>query len=401
MGLIMKLIIIGNGVAGQLVAEGVRKKDKNAEILMICKEPYPYYTRVFLPHYIAEERTKEELYLRDFDWYNENNIQMLMDTTATKIDPKNHLVYVENETKELKYDKLVIATGSSSRKLPFGNPNVEGMFTLRTIDDADAIINFITERNVKQAFIIGGGLLGIEAGFHIHQLDVEVTICEVFPYLLPRQLDKDSANLLQKYLESQGLKFILGQSVKQIIGNPAVEMVELESGLKIKSQMVLQQMGVIPNLELAKISGLKTDKGVVVNEFMRTDDSDIYAAGDCIQFNNQLWGIIPACMDQAKIVVAQILQENKTPYVPTVWTTKLKVAGIDLTCVGAPNPQNEKEATTVSKTDQNMYLCRKVILEKDKLTGAILMGPGGDSKFFINNVGKNVKIDEVKKKVME
>jgi len=397
----MKLVIVGNGVAGHMVADSIRRKNKEIEILMICKESYPFYTRVYLPQYIANERQKDELFMKNFDWYNDNNIQMLMDTTVTKIDPTNHMVFIDEESQGIKYDKLVLATGSTPRKLPFGNPNVEGMFTLRTIDNADAIKNYVKERKVKKAFIIGGGLLGIEAGFHIHKLGVEVTICEVFPYLLPRQLDKESAGLLQQYLESQGLKFVLGQTVKQVIGNPSIESIEMESGIKFEAQMALQQMGVIPNIEPAKSSGLKTDKAIIVNEFMQTSDPDIYAAGDCIQFKNQIWGIIPACMDHAKIVSAQILQENKTPYVPTVWTTKLKVAGIDLTCVGQPNPQSEKDATTVSKVDMDSYLCRKVIVEKDKMTGAILMGPGGDSKFFINNVGKNVQIDEVKKKVME
>ncbi|MHA1728410.1 MAG: NAD(P)/FAD-dependent oxidoreductase, partial [Promethearchaeota archaeon] len=331
----MKIIIVGNGISGQTVAQGLRQKDDVNEIIMISGENHPYYSRIFLPNYISGERSKEDLYQRKIDWYSQKKIQLLVDTVVEHIDLKTHEVSLDKGRNPIEYDKLILAIGSSPRKIPFGNPNVKGLFTLRTIADADRINAYIKENGVKRAFIIGGGLLGIELGFHIQKMGIKVVICEIFPYLLPRQLDKESSQLLKNYLEKQGLEFILGKSVKKIIGSPSIESIEMESGEIIPTQLVMEQLGIIPNIELAKNSGLNTEKGIIVNNFMQTNDPDVYAAGDCIQFGKQIWGIIPASMEQAKLVTAHILGESPTPYNPSVWHTKLKIAGLDLTSVGS------------------------------------------------------------------
>lgn len=397
----MKIVIIGNGIAGQIVAQNIRKKGKNFEIVMISNENHPYYSRIFLPQYISGDRTKKQLYQRDLDWYDKNDIRLLLNTEVEKINPQKKSIELKDAEMAINYDKLVLAVGSTPRKLPFGNPDADGVFTLRKISDADEIASYIKNKNVKNAFIIGGGLLGIELGFHIKDLGIEVTICEIFPYLLPRQLDQKTSGLLKKYLENIGLKFVLGESVKKIMGSQIVEGIEMESGQIIESQIIMEQLGIIPNTELARRSGLETDKGIIVNEFMQTRDPDIYAVGDCIQFGNQIWGIIPASMEQAKLAAAHILNENPEPYTPSVWHTKLKVAGIDLTCVGTPNPKDENEAEILTNINPDFYMCRKVIIEKNKLTGAILMGSGGDSRYFIDNIGKEVDIEKVKEKINE
>lgn len=397
----MKIVIIGNGIAGQIVAQNILKKSKDFEIVMISKENHPYYSRIFLPHYIAGDRTIKQLYQRDLDWYDNNDIQLLLNTEVEKINTQKKTIELKNSEMVINYDKLVLAVGSEARRISFGNPDVQGVFTLRTISDANDIVSYINNNGVKKAFIIGGGLLGIELGFHLKNLDIEITICEIFPYLLPRQLDQKTSGLLKKYLEKIGLKFVLGESVKKIIGSQSVEGIEMESGHTVKSQIIMEQLGIIPNTELAKKSGLETDKGIIVNEFMQTSDPYIYAAGDCIQFNKQIWGIIPASLEQAKLAAFHILNENPKPYNPSVWHTKLKVAGLDLICVGSPSPKDEKNAEILTNINPDFYMCRKVIIEKNKLTGAILMGSGGDSRYFINNVGKDVDIEQVKKKINE
>jgi nitrite reductase (NADH) large subunit len=397
----MKIVIIGNGIAGQIVAQNIRKKGKDFEIVMISRENHPYYSRIFLPHFISGDRTKKQLYQRDLDWYDKNKIQLLLNTEVAKINPQKKYIELLNSEMKITYDNLVLAVGSEPRKMSFGNPDVQGVFTLRTLSDADEIASYIKSHEVKKAFIIGGGLLGIELGYHVKNLNIEVTICEIFPYLLPRQLDQKTSGLLKKYLEKIGLKFVLGETVEKIVGSQTVEGIKMKSGQTVESQIIMEQLGIIPNTELAKISGLETDKGIIVNEFMQTNDPKIYAVGDCIQFDKQIWGIIPASMEQAKLAAAHILNEDPKPYTPSVWHTKLKVAGIDLTCVGSPSPKDEKDAQILTNIHPESYMCRKVIIEENKLTGAILMGLGGDSRYFINNVGKDVDIEQVKEKINE
>jgi nitrite reductase (NADH) large subunit len=399
----MKVIIIGAGVAGQTAAEYIRKGQPNAEILMISKEPYTYYSRIFLPHYISNERPLEKVIMRDEDWYNKNNISLLLDTEAIKIDAAKHEVHVKNEEgspEAFPYDKLLIATGSNARKLPFGNPNVEGMFTLRKIADANEIKQYIADRKVKDVLVIGGGLLGIELAYHLRELQLNITICEIAPYLLPRQLDQETSKLLTKYLESKGLKIICGASVKQVVGNPAVTGVELDNGKTIPVQLVMQQMGIIPELEVAKNSNIPTDKGIIVNEFMQTNDPDIYSSGDCVQFKNLIWGIIPASMEQAKIAAMNMLGQKPAAYEGTFWNTRLKIAGLKLSCFGSPPDSKNGEETVVEDTDEENYLCKKIVIEQNKIKGAILMG-SGDDNYFMKNIGKPVDLDEVRKKIKE
>jgi nitrite reductase (NADH) large subunit len=396
----MKIIIIGCGIAGETVAESIRRKDKTIEIVIFTEEPHPYYSRVFLPHYIAKERTLENLYTRKENWYFENNIDFHSNKEITRIDLSEKLVYPK-KSEPFNYDKLVFAVGSSARKLDFGNPNLKGNFALRTIADAEKIQQYIENNKVKHIFIIGGGLLGIELGFHLRKIVSEVKICEVAPHLLPRQLDTESAKVLQTYLESQGLEFILGQSIGKILGEKQVEAVESQDGIKIEADMVLQQLGIVPNIDLAKNSGLDTQRGIIVNEFMQTSNSDVYAVGDCIQFGDKTWGIIPASMEQAKQAAAHILNENPEPYTPSIWNTRLKIAGIDLTCIGLTSPEAEEGATLYEYKRKDTYTCRKVLIRNHVLTNAILLGPGADSTYFMKKAGKEVDPNEIDEKLHE
>ena len=152
-------------------------------------------TRLFLQ---LNHKSKKKLILRKREGYIEHNIKMNTDSVVERIDPSNKSIYLKNRKDPISYGKLIIATGSNARFLPFGNPNLDGMFTLRNIEDADKIKNYIEQESVKDVLVIGGGLLGIELGYHLRELDLNVSICELAPYLLPRQMDRGTSNLLKK-----------------------------------------------------------------------------------------------------------------------------------------------------------------------------------------------------------
>lgn len=397
----MEIVIIGNSVAGQTAAETILREkadDSDIYITIITREPHPYYSRIFLPHYIADERTKQQLYIRNADWYQKHGVSLLLGEEVERVDAADHMIYLKNNDLTLSYDKLVIAVGSHPRKIDFGKPDISGVFTLRTIQDADEIKDYIAKNNVKKAFIVGGGLLGIELGYHVKDLGIEVTICEIESHLLPRQLCARSSQYLLDYLREQGLHFVLGESVSEFIGDDAINGVKAESGKKIKTDVVFEQLGIIPNIEMAKRSDLETGRGIIVNEYMQTSEPDIYAAGDCIQFKDQIWGIIPASLDQAKIAAKHIIGNETEPYKSTVWHTRLKIAGINLISVGEPKPEDKDVAEVLWSVDEESHSCRKIIVENNKMTGAILMGDKAkNSRFFIQNVGHQVSVDEIKK----
>ncbi|UYP44050.1 Nitric oxide reductase FlRd-NAD(+) reductase [Candidatus Lokiarchaeum ossiferum] len=396
----MKIIIIGNGIAGQTVADLARKQDPNALIDIYSKELYPYYSRIFLPQYIANEKSLDNLIVRNEKWFEEKNINLHLGIEVETIFPQKKQIKLKNQQELEKYDKLFIATGSNARFLPFDNPSVEGMFTLRNIKDADEIKRFIEKNRVKDVLIIGGGLLGIELGYHLRELNLNVSICEISNYLLPRQLDEGTSKLLQKYLESKGINIICGQSVSEVLGKDQVEGIRLKSGKSIKFQMILQQMGIIPEISIAKNAGLDTERGILVNEYLQTSDPDILAVGDCVQFNGLIWGIIPASIEQSKIAVQYVFGQNPEPYLGTFWNTRLKIAGLKLSCFGEPPTDQLGEEQLLENIDEDSFICRKVTLENNKIKGAILMGPGKDS-FFLNNLGKEVDKEELKRKINE
>ena len=396
----MKVIIIGNGIAGQTAADLIRKQESETEISIFTKENFPYYSRIFLPHYIADQITLEKLVIRNEKWYKKRNIKIHLGTEIAKINRQEKYILITGQNKRYFYDKLIIASGSNARKFPYNNPDIKGMFTLRNIADADEIKAYIPENNVKDVFIIGGGLLGIELGYHLRELKINVAICDINQYLLSRQLDAETSDLLRKYLESKGIKIICGEKIAQILGKDKVTGVISESGMKIKTDLILQQVGVIPEITIAKEAEILTDRGIKVNGFMQTNDSDIYAIGDCVQFEGKIWGIIPACMDQASIAANHILGRNPEPYKGTQWSVRLKIAGIKLSCFGPPPSCDSNEEQLIEIVDKDSFKCRKVVIKDNKLKSAVLMGPGKD-KYFMKNLGKDVDIKEIQEKLRE
>ena len=396
----MKIVIIGNGIAGQTVAGEIRKHNSDYELVIISKEPYHFYSRIFLPSYLIGEKSLDKLILHSDEWYKNHDITVKLNKQIDQIDRVNKKVHIFEDDTWLNYDKLVIATGSNARKLPFGNPDVNGVFTLRNVADADNISKFIKDNSVKDVLIVGGGLLGIELGFHLLKFQLNITICEIAPYLLHRQLDRGTSKLLQKYLESNNLEILVGVAVEKILGYDKASGVKFINGMERKFDMILQQMGIIPEISLAQKNDIETDKGIIVNEYLQTNDPNIYAVGDCVQFNGKIWGIIPASREQSKLAAHHILELNPSPYQGTFWNTRLKIAGIKLTCLGTPEEDENKETTLIQSVNEEKYICRKVRIENNEIKSAILLGPGKDN-FYVKNLGKKVDLDEVKKKVNE
>ncbi|MHA1718837.1 MAG: NAD(P)/FAD-dependent oxidoreductase [Promethearchaeota archaeon] len=397
----MKIIIIGNGIAGQTAAEEIRKYSKENEIIIVSREPYHYYSRISLPAYLVGEKSLNDLILRTNDWYKNRDIQVKLNKNIDFIDIQSKKIHILEDDIWENYDKLILATGSNARKLPFGNPNVQGVFTLRTVADADRIRDYIDKNGVKNVLIMGGGLLGIELGFHLRTLQLNITICDTAPYLLHRQLDRDTSLLLQKYLESKNLTILCGVSVEKILGNDKVTGVKLKNGMERKYDMILQQMGIIPEISLAKKTEIKAERGIIVNEYLQTEYPDIYATGDCVQFNGSIWGIIPASREQSKLAVQHILNLNPTPYTGTFWNTRLKIAGINLTCLGSPNEEEKEGETILKSVDEEKFLCKKVRIEDNKLKSAILLSPTRIENYFVKNLGKDVDLEVVKRKINE
>jgi nitrite reductase (NADH) large subunit len=364
-------LIIGNGVAGTTAAENIRKQDKEVNITIVTDEDLPFYWRIQLNEYISGDIAEEQLSAKKEGWYRDQNISLKLKTRIVGADPQKKVVVTKDE-EELAYDRLLIATGSHSFIPPIKGSEKEGVFALRDVKDARDISAYA--KNIEDVILIGGGLLGLEAGNALRKLGKKIMVVEFFPRLLPRQLDVDGAGRLQKIMEGMGFSFRLGAKTQEITGDDKASGVLLEGGETLSGQMIVISAGVRPNLELADPLGLKTDKGIVVDERLQTNQPDIYAAGDVAEFRGMPYGIWPAAMEQGKIAGINIAG-GKTTYNGTTMANTLKVVGVDLASAGNIDAENEFESKVT--TDEDQY--KKIVLEDNKIIGCIMLG---DTKGF-------------------
>ena len=385
-------LIVGNGVAGTTAAENVRKQDKEGKITIVTDEESPFYWRLRLNEYLAGDLAEEALAAKKAQWYGDQRIDLKLKTLIAGADPNEKVVFTEDKQR-LSYDSLLIATGSHSFIPPIKGSEKEGVFALRNIQDARGIS--VWAKNIEDVVLIGGGLLGLEAGNALLKLGKKVTVVEFFPRLLPRQLDADGAQRLQKIMEKMGFSFRLGARTQEISGNDQVTGVLLEGGESIPSKMVIISAGVRPNLELAEPLGLENDKGIKVDEYLRTNQTDIYAAGDVAEFRGMPYGIWPAAMEQGQIAGTNMAGGNLI-YKGTTMANSLKVVGVDLASAGNIDAENEKESRVV--TDDKVY--KKIVMENNQIVGCIMLG---DTKAF-NKITKAMSekkdISQVKDQIL-
>lgn len=361
-------VIIGNGVAANTAAENIRKNDKEGPIKIFSKEAVPYYYRPALPEYLSGEKEIDNLILHDLNWYKDNNIDLFLSTEVLSINPDKKEISVTDNTVH-SYDKLLIATGGYSFIPPINGTDNKNVYTLRDLKDADKIKD--KAKASKCMVLIGGGLLGLEAGNDIRKTGVHIKVIEFFPRLLPRQMDTAGADMLQKVMEDMGFKFYLGAKTKEITEKEGRLSVMLESSEQIRGDLILVSAGVRPEMKLAKDLGLETNLGVKVNDQMETGTTDIYAAGDLIEHNGRFYGTWPAAMEQGRIAGLN-MSGQVAAYSGTVLSNTLKVVGIDLTAAGEIDTEDKHESIVFMNTDKNIY--RKLVIENNIIIGAILFG---------------------------
>ena len=359
-------VVVGNGIAGTTAAENIRKQDMEGSITIVTEEDVPFYYRIRLNEYLSGDMTEEELIGKGEEWYRGHNITLKLNTRVSGAVPGEKILFT-TDNERIGYDRLLLATGSHSFIPPIKGSDKKGVFALRSVRDARDISSWAVE--VEDIVLIGGGLLGLEAGNALRRLGKKVTVVEFFPRLLPRQLDVDGAGRLQKIMEGMGFSFRLGAKTEAIAGADGVVGVQLEGGETLPARMVIISAGVRPNMELAKDLGLEHDKGIKVNERLLTSSPHIYAAGDVAEYHGMPYGIWPAAMEQGKIAGANMAGGDRV-YQGTTMANTLKVVGVDLASAGNIDADNSLESRVV--TDDAVY--KKVVLEKDRIVGCIMLG---------------------------
>ncbi len=397
----MEIHIIGNNVAGTFTAQNIRNHSDDAEIHLYSEENYDYYTRIKLPEIISGEKKFNDLIVFKEDWYQNNNIETHLNTKIIEIDHEEKYLFRKGNNTPIHYDKLVLATGSHPNIPQIKNAEDSigaGVFTLRKYQDAIKIRKYINDNNCQTAIIIGGGLLGLELSKQIKNSGLETRVVEFFPRLLPRQLDYECAGMLKQEVEDMGIEVELDAKTESILYNGKVEGIKLKNGTVYNADIIFIQAGVRPNISLAKEAGLSINKGVIVDKYLQTSAENVYAVGDCIEFNNETWGIIPACIEQAKIVASTVLGGDKKVYTGTTPQNTLKIIGIELTSMGVHSPEELGGGWEIlKKKDRNNNCYQKIVLKDNKIKGAILFGKKDAFPFIHKNIESEVDPAEIRK----
>jgi len=384
-----RFVIIGNGVAGVTAARALSARlppkvggieGGGVEIEIYTQEARHYYPRPRLQSFLAGEIELEDLPLHPPAWYEKRGIAVHLGVEVVGLDPRAKRIALA-DGREVPYDRLLLATGSRPFIPPIeGVDNAAssyvrsgGVFTLRTIEDALAIRSWT--REAKRAVVIGGGLLGLEAARALTVLGLEVTVLERGPYLLRRQLDAEGGALMRELIGAMGIEVVLEASSQAILGGGQATGVLLRDGRRIEGDLIFISAGVRCNVRLAQEAGLEVNRGVVVDEHLRTSADDIYAAGDVAEFRGRTYGIIPAALEQARAAAVNMLGREQAEYQGTIPSNTLQVVGIDCASIGMVHPEGE-DCQELRKSRAGVY--KKLVLRDGRLTGAILLGDRKD-----------------------
>lgn len=367
---IQHVVIIGNGIAGVTAADAIRRRHPLCEIHLLGREKHPLYNRMAITRLIYGRSAMGGLHLNPDSWYEERRITVWLNTSAAKICADERRVELATG-EQLPYDRLIIASGSESFVPPITNYGIPGTFVLREAEDAMAVRAYAQEHRTRHAVVAGGGLLGLEAGYALHKLGLDVVILERGPWLLQRQLDERGSQFLRQYLEGLGMHILTQVELDGVSGERRLESVVLKDGRAMPCELLLVAVGIKPNVALARDLGLEIDRGIVVDECMRTSQPDVYAVGDVAQFNGRVHGLWPVAVEQAGVAAINAVGGHAV-YQEIVPVTTLKVVGVELTSIGRFEAAGEHESV-IALEDTAGHRYRKLVLFQGRVVGAILL----------------------------
>lgn len=369
------LIVIGNGMAGVNTVENILKLSPGKyKITIFGAEPYPNYNRIQLSYVLEKSKAIEDIILNDWQWYRDNEIDLHTGTSVTRIDLAKKRVEADNGL-NVRYDKLIIATGSKPFLLNVPGADKQGIVGFRDIDDCETMIRAAGKN--RKAAVIGGGLLGLEAAKGLLKLGMDVTVVHLFEELMERQLDRTASLMLQAVLEGQGLKFATGKKTEEFLGEERVAGLRFSGGTTLEAEFVVMAAGIKPNSELAKTSGLKVNRGIVVDDYMRTSATDVYAVGECNEHRGMCYGLVAPLFEQGSVLAKHLCSIETKPYEGTVMSTQLKISGVDVFSAG--EFMDAPDLNVVRMQDDWRRVYKKILLRGGRIVGGILIGAAKES----------------------
>lgn len=386
-----RLVIIGNGMApGRMLEKLFEAAPGRYAVTIFNAEPRVNYDRIMLSPVLSGEKTYEQIVIHGDGWYINHGITLHKGTRVTAIDRAAKTITTDNGLTE-PYDKLVIATGSVPFIIPVPGHNLPGVLSYRDLDDVDAMI--LAAKSRGNAVVIGGGLLGLEAAAGLAEQGMQVTVVHLMPTLMERQLDPAAGYLLKKAIEERGIRVLTGANTKAITGNGRVEAVELEDGTRIVADLVVMAVGIRPNAALGKQAGLTVNRGIVVDDQMRSSDPDIFALGECVEHRGATYGLVAPLYEMAGVLATTLVGEPAA-YNGSVTATKLKVTGINLFSAGDFAEAKDREEIVLRDAARGVY--KRLVLKDNRIIGTVLYGDVEDGAWFFQLLREGADIAEMR-----
>ena len=393
----MKLVMVGNGMAGVRTLEELLKIAPDLyDITVFGAEPHANYNRILLSPVLAGEMTLKEIMLNDVDWYEQHGIRLHLGKKVTKIERGTRKVIAADGTTE-SYDRLLLATGSNPFIVPIPGVDLQGVISYRDIADTEAMID--ASSRYRNAVVIGGGLLGLEAANGLKLRGMNVTVVHLMPWLMERQLDRNAACMLQRSLEQKGLSFLLEKQTAEIVGRDGrVAAVRFTDGEEIATDLVVMAVGIRPNVELAQSAGLHCNRGIVVSDTMQTHDPRIYSVGECVAHRGSTYGLVAPLFEMAKVCATHLAEFGIGRYQGSVTSTKLKVTGIDLFSAGDFTGGAETEEIVLHDAVGGVY--KKLVIRNDRIIGSVMYGDTVDGAWFFQLMRDGQSIADIRDHLM-
>ncbi|WP_151832937.1 nitrite reductase small subunit NirD [Acinetobacter ursingii] len=402
----LKLVLIGNGLAGMRCLEDLLDMaPERYEVTVIGEEPWGNYNRIMLSPVLSGEKTIEDIMLHPHAWYSDKGIKFIAQDPAVKIDRTRKVVHTE-KGERIDYDRLIIATGSKPFIPPVQGADLNGVISFRDIYDVNTMVKYCETK--KNAVVIGGGLLGLEAAYGLKQRGMNVTVLHLMDRIMDRQLDKRASEMLRHSIEQKGIQIITQANTEALLGKDGhVNQVRLKDGTILDADLVIFAVGIRPNIALAQSAGLRCHRGILVNDTMQTFDPSIYAVGECIEHRGQTFGLVEPLWGQAFICATHLAEHGSLTFKSPTVPTQLKVSGVDVFSAGRIDLE-QSNASAISKedyediilNDDKRQIYKRIIIQKDKVIGAVLFGDTEDGMWYAELIADQTPVSTFRNKLL-
>lgn len=398
----MRHVIIGGGAAGITAIESIRESDKESDISLINSEPVALYSRSLLSYFLASIVNEGNLYFRKNDFFARNNIEPMIGVKAERIDTAKKAV-ITHDKRVIGYDRLLIATGLSGRLPDIPGMEKRGIFAFMTIKDAKEIE--ATLKRTRSAIVLGDDLVALRAAYALNRRGVIARIVVKSNQVLPRILDEKAAAMIQDAARQSGIEIIIGRHATEILGGHTVEGVLLDDGSKLEGQLVIAAQENVPNIKLATESEIKTDSGIIVDDYMETSHKDIYAAGNAVQTSditsgesvlNFTW---PCAMEQGRIA-GMNMAGKKTRYDGLMYMKTIEFFELPVITIGVARKVKDSQEELLY-LDENRKIYKKAVLENNIIKGFISVGDVANSKVYDKLIKENADVSGFKGNLLD